>query len=68
MNIEQLKKDHEVGLGLAEIEIDILFNRITELEKTVASCKLTFETMRAETGMNLESLVCWKLINQVTRK
>jgi|AntAceMinimDraft_16_1070373.scaffolds.fasta_scaffold09961_6 hypothetical protein len=31
MDIEQLKKDHISGLGLAEVEIDELFVRIDEL-------------------------------------
>lgn len=39
--------------------------RIEELEKTVRSCKLTFETMRGETGFQLDNLVCWQLINKV---
>jgi hypothetical protein len=35
MDIQELKKDHETGLGLAEVEIDMLFARITELEKSL---------------------------------
>ena len=32
MSIEGLKKEHESGLGLAEVEVDELFTRIAELE------------------------------------
>jgi len=58
---EQYKPlDNEQSIAALAIE------KIRELEDTVESCKLTLETISRESGMDLNKLVCWKLINQVT--